>query len=77
MTMYRSKSKPSFQHLETLPEYPPRLEVVPELRAAFEVADQNSQPIDELEVATQLHQALMRLDRKLTLAERRGAARSR
>jgi transcriptional regulator with XRE-family HTH domain len=63
----------ALQHLESLPEYSPPLEVVPELRAAFEIADRNPQPIDEFEVATQLLQILTRLDRQLTLAERRGA----
>jgi len=63
----------ALEDLQKSPQYAPAPTVLPELQAAFDVADRNGQPLDELSLATQLHQPLTRLGRPLTVPEKRGA----
>ncbi len=63
----------ALEDLKKSPQNAPAPTVLPELQAAFEAADRNAQPLDELTLATQLHQALTRLGRPLTVPEKRGA----
>jgi hypothetical protein len=63
----------ALQKLQGSPQYGPTPIVFPALKAAFDAADRNRQPIDELELSNQLHQTLMQLGRPLTTSEKRGA----
>lgn len=63
----------ALQELKSSPHYAPSPIVVPALQAAFDAADKNPKPIDELDLATQLHLAVAPLVRELTVPERRGA----
>ena len=63
----------ALQELQTSPHYAPPPTVLPALQAAFDAADRNLKPLDELDLATQLHQALTAPGRQLTRPEKRGA----
>ena len=51
----------------------PLLVVYPALQAAYEAADRDLKPLDELELARSLHQAIAAIGRPLEPLERRGA----
>jgi uncharacterized protein DUF4209 len=65
----------ALQQLRTAasPEATPLLEVHPALQAAYEKADRNAQPLDELDLAGHLHHVLAGIGRDLEPLERRGA----
>ncbi len=51
----------------------PLLVVLPEIQAVYEAADRDLKPLDELDLAGRLHQAIAALGRELEPLERRGA----
>jgi hypothetical protein len=51
----------------------PQLVVLPEIEAAYEAADRDLKPLDEFDLAGNLHQVIAALGRELEPLERRGA----